>query len=144
LPEMAIWSLPALTLAGAVRLVTAVVDELELLTRLELLELTELELVELKTLELEELELITLAAELLVIVGGGLDLVPPLPPPQAVKVKPKRLAMKTGLINLIIVSGIQTAPLFIMLWGCAVIDCCKRLHWQYIDTFGAQLAGLRG
>ena len=113
LPEIAIWSLPALTLAGAVKLVTAVVDELELLTRLEL-ELVELEL---KTLELEELELITLAAELLVIVGGGLDLVPPLPPPQAVKVKLKRLAIKTGLINLIIVSGIQTAPLFIMLWA---------------------------
>jgi hypothetical protein len=108
--------LPALTLAGAVKLVTAVVDELELLTRLELLELTGLEL-ELKALELEELELITLAAELLVIVGGGLDLVPPLPPPQAVKVKLKRLAIKTGLINLIIVSGIQTAPLFIMLWA---------------------------
>lgn len=142
LPEIEIWSLPALTLAGAVKLVTAVVDELELLTRLELLELTVLELfeLELKALELEGLELITLAAELLVIVGGGLDLVPPLPPPQAVKVKLKRLAIKTGLINLIIVSGIQTAPLFIMLWGCAVTDCCKRLHLQYIDTFGAQLA----
>lgn len=86
-----------------------------LLTRLELLEALELsELDELMRLELELtelLELARLATELLVVVGGGLDLVPPLPPPQAVRVKLKRLAMKTGLINLIIVSGIQAAPL---------------------------------
>jgi hypothetical protein len=92
-------------------------SELDELIKLEL-ELTELELLEFKELELKELELTRLAAELLVVVGGGLDLVAP--PPQAVKVKLKRLAMKTGLINLIIVSGIQTAPLFIMLCGYAV------------------------
>jgi hypothetical protein len=129
LPEIAIWSLPASTLAGAVRVVVVLDIAEELLTRLELellealelneldellkleLELTELELLELKELELKELELTRLAAELLVVVGGGLDLVPPLPPPQAVKVKLKILAIKTGLMNLIIVSGIRTAPL---------------------------------
>lgn len=60
------------------------VEEL-LLTRLELLEA--LELSELDELIRLELELIKLATELLVVVGGGLDLVPPLPPPQPVKVK---------------------------------------------------------
>jgi hypothetical protein len=70
----------------------------ELLLLLELLELAWL---------LELAVLLTLAALLgfAVLVTGGLDLVPPLPPPQAVKVKLKRLAMKTWFINLISISG---------------------------------------
>jgi hypothetical protein len=108
--------------------------ELELLEALELSELEELirlelELTELE-LELRELELIMLAAVLLVVITGGVDLVAPPPPPQAVKVKLRILAMKTGLINLIIVSGIQAAPLFIMLWAKSVTDSCKRLHFS--------------
>jgi hypothetical protein len=112
---------------------------LEALALSELDELIGLEL-ELTELELRELELITLAAVLLGVITGGVDLVAPLPPPQAVKVKLRILTMKTGLINLIIVSGIQAAPLFIMLWVKSVTDGCKRLHFQYIDTFSAQLA----
>lgn len=93
--------------------------ELELLEDLELSELEELIWLE---LELTELELTRLAVALLIAIGGAFDLVPPLPPPQAVKVKLKRLAMKTGLINLIIVSGVQTTALFIMLLEL----CCNR------------------
>lgn len=93
--------------------------ELELLEDLELSELEELIWLE---LELTELELTRLAVALLIAIGGALDLVPPLPPPQAVKVKLKRLAMKTGLISLIIVSGVQITALFIMLLEL----CCNR------------------
>jgi hypothetical protein len=73
----------------------------ELLLLLELLELFELAWL------LELAVLLTLAALMgfAVLVTGGLDLVPPLPPPQAVKVKLKRLAMKTWFINLISISG---------------------------------------
>lgn len=96
-----------------------------LLTRFELELLEDLELSELEELiwlELTELELTRLAVALLIAIGGALDLVPPLPPPQAVKVKLKRLAMKTGLISLIIVSGVQITALFIMLLEL----CCNR------------------
>jgi hypothetical protein len=92
---------------------------LELLAALEELAailLSELDRLELKPTELELLELRELElARLATGVVDGLGLVPPLPPPHAVSIKLKRLAMKTELINLIIVSGIQTAPLFIML-----------------------------
>jgi hypothetical protein len=88
-------------------------DEVLLTLLFELLLLRELlELLELAWL-LELTVLLTLAALLVftALAMGGLDLVPPLPPPQAVKANVKKLAIKTGLINLIIVSGIQTAPL---------------------------------
>jgi len=111
--------LPASTLAGAVRVVVVLDTAEELLSELDELARLELTRLELAVLELITLALLKLIAELLVVVTGGLDLVLPLPPPQAVKVKLKlrlkRLAMKTGLINLIIVSGIQAAPL---------LSCC--------------------
>ena len=116
----------------------------------ELLDAKELSELELATLELTRLEpavleLITLALlrlieELLVVVTGGLVLVLPVPPPQAVRIKLRKLTIKTWLINLIVVSGIQVAPFIIMLLAKSETDCCKRLHLYYIETYVAQLA----
>ena len=113
-PEMAIWSLPASTLAGGVKLVVAALDELEpaktllddeleLLERLEelseLLELlatTELDAIELEVaelvvaeltaddLELDELEAGLMLVAVLDVVGLTGGVLPP-PPPQALK-----------------------------------------------------------
>ena len=93
--------MPAVVAFGMIWLgavLVAVLDELAILLLSEL---------ELSALELRELVLVRLAAEPVDEVG----VVPPLPPPQAVSAKIKKLAIKTGLINLIIVSGIGVAPL---------------------------------
>ncbi len=78
------------------------------LVELPILLLSELELeLELSVLELMALVLAGLATDV-----DDVGLVPPLPPPQAASAKPKKLAIKRVLVDLIVVSGRGIAVLF--------------------------------